>query len=258
MARACNSRHAEYGQVTATNRVFTGFSDDARRRLQPYLEPVGLPAGKILYEAGDAMRHVIFPEHGVVALVASTSDGATTEVAVIGREGVVGLPSMATVTPAPYQVLVQLAGDGYRVRVDILRVEFRRDPSVQDAVLDDLHRLLQQMAQSVVCNRYHTARQRLCRWLLMTHDRVATNTIPLTQEFLCHMLGATRKRVSYAAAQLQDAGCIRQRHGQIRILDRRGLEQRSCECYCAIAQPRPAPTATYRTHALSATSPAAR
>ena len=204
------------------------------------------------------MRHVVFPEHGVVALVASTSDGAATEVALIGREGVVGLPSMSAVMPAPYEVLVQLAGDGHRIRVDMFRLEFRRDPSVQEAVLDDLHRLLQQMAQSVVCNRYHTARQRLCRWLLMTQDRAATDTVPLTQEFLGHMLGATRKRVSYAAAQLQDAGCIRQRHGQIRILDRRGLEQRTCECYRATAEQRPAPAGAYRTQVLSASSPAGR
>jgi len=252
-------RHAEYRQVVATNRVIAAFSDDARRRLQPYLEPVRLPAGKILYDAGDPMRHVVFPEHGVVALVASTSDGAGAEVALVGREGIVGQPSISSVMPAPYQALVQLAGNGHRVRVDMFRLEFRRDPSVQDAVLDDLHRLLQQMAQSVVCHRYHTTRQRLCRWLLMTQDRAAADTIPLTQEFLGHLLGATRKRVSYAAAQLQDAGCIRQRHGQIRILDRRGLEQRTCDCYRAIVAQSPASTvAAYRTPGVSATAPAGR
>jgi len=118
---------------------------------------------------------------------------------------------------------------------------------------------LQQIAQSVVCNRYHTARQRLCRWLLMTQDRATADTIPLTQEFLGHMLGATRKRVSYAAAQLQDAGCIRQRHGQIRILNRRGLEQHTCECYRAIAEQRHVPAAADdRTPTLPASRPAGR
>jgi len=180
------------------------------------------------------MRHAIFPDVGVVSLLGVTRDGAAAELALIGDEGFVGAPILLPPNTAPFQILVQLSVDGHRVRADVLRAEFRRDTSVQDAVLLHLHTLLVQVTQSNVCNRYHTVRQRLCRWLLMTHDRVRSNTLPLTQEFLGYILGATRKRVSHAATQLQDVGAIRQRHGQITIVDRRGLEQRACECYAVV------------------------
>lgn len=220
--------------VLISNRVLRAFSEDSRQRLQPHLEAVRLSSGRILYEPGDLFRHVLFPENGVISLLALTSDGAAVEVAMIGSDAFVGLPTLTAAGTSPYQVLVQLAGDVFRLRAEMFRAEFRRDVSVQDAVLEQMHVLITHMAQSGVCNRYHTARQRLCRWLLMTQDRARTDSIPLTQEFLGHMLGANRKRVSHAAAQLQDVGCIRQRHGLIRILDRRGLEQRACECYRAL------------------------
>ena len=218
------------------NRVLWALSDETRRRLQAHLERVRLPAGKILYEPGETMRHAWFPEHGVLSLLALTSDGAATEVAIVGDEGVIGLPIVLPINTAPYQVLVQLAGEAHRVRADVFRAEFRRDPTMQEAVMEHLHGLIEQMAQSNVCNRYHSVEQRLSRWLLMTHDRTRTDIIPLTQEFLAHMLGANRKRVSHAAAHLQDASCIRQRHGQIRILDRRRLQQRACECYALLRE----------------------
>jgi CRP-like cAMP-binding protein len=224
--------------VIVTNRVLNALSEEARQRVQPHLEFVRLPSGRILYEPGDVMRHAFFLEHGIVSLLAVTSDGTAAEVAMIGNDSMIGLPSGLPVNTAPYQVLVQLAGDAHRLPADLFRSEFRRDPSVQDAVLAHVHTLVRQLAQSGVCHRYHTARQRLCRWLLMTQDRARADTIPLTQEFLSHMLGASRKRVSHAAAQLQDAACIRQRHGQIKILDRRGLEQRACECYRVLTVPR--------------------
>jgi CRP-like cAMP-binding protein len=222
---------ASGNRPTSTNHVFRTLSDEARRRLQPYLEYVRLPAGQLLYESGDAIRHALFIEHGVVSLLGSTSDGDAVEVAMIGRESVVGLPTTLRVNTLPYQVLVSFSGDGHRVRIDILRLEFTRDVSVQNAVLDDVHHLVAQMSQAVVCNRFHTASQRFCRWLLMLSDRVGTTTISVTQEGLGHVLGTDRKRISIVATQLQDDGCIRQRHGQIRILDRRRLEQQACECY---------------------------
>jgi CRP-like cAMP-binding protein len=234
--------------VTPVNRVLRAASIEAQRRIQPYLERVRLAAGKVLYEPGETMRHAWCPEHGVLSLLALTADGAATEVGMVGAEGVIGLPILLPINTAPYQVLVQIPGEGYRLRADVFRGEFHRDTSVQEAVLEHVHALFEQMAQSNVCNRYHNVQQRLSRWLLMTHDRVGVDVIPLTQEFLGHMLGANRKRVSYAAAQLQDAACIRQRHGQIRILDRRRLEQRACECYALVRQhevrPPPATTRT--------------
>ena len=225
------------------NRVLNAVSGDAQRRIRPYLEAVRLPAGKILYEPGDLMRHAWFPERAVLSLLALTSDGDAAEIAMVGYDGVVGLPIILPVNTAPYQVLVQLAGDALRLRADVFRTEFRRDATVQENVLEHVHGLMLQMAQSNICNRFHSVRQRLCRWLLMTQDRTRADLIPLTQEFLGHMLGANRKRVSHAAAQLQDAGCIRQRHGQIRILDRRGLEQRACECYQVVHAHESDPTA---------------
>jgi CRP-like cAMP-binding protein len=233
--------------VPSVNRVLNAMSVETRQRMQPHLEHVQLPAGKVLYQPGETMRHAWFPERGVLSLLALTSDGAATEVGMVGREGVVGLPILLPINTAPYQVVVQIAGDVSRLRADVFRGEFRRDATVQEAVLEHVHALFEQMAQSNVCNRYHTVQQRLSRWLLMTQDRARLEVMPLTQEFLGHLLGANRKRVSYAAAQLQDAGCIRQRHGQIRILDRRRLEQRACECYRLVRDHEPPPTATPRT-----------
>ncbi|HEX4347770.1 MAG TPA: Crp/Fnr family transcriptional regulator [Vicinamibacterales bacterium] len=220
--------------MAATNRILGACSEEERRRLEPHLERVGLPSGKILYEPGDTMRHAFFPLDGVISLLGLTGTGSAAEVAMIGNDGVVGLPILLRVNTAPYQIVVQIAADVWRVRADFFVSQFRRDSSLQDAVMEHLHYVLAQMAQSGACNRYHTARQRLCRWLLMSHDRVRSDTIALTQEFIGHMLGADRKRVSAAALALQDAGYIRQRHGQLTILNRRGLEGWACECYDAV------------------------
>jgi CRP-like cAMP-binding protein len=223
-------------RVAITNRVLRAFSEDVRRRLQPHLEAVRLPVGKILYEPGEAMRHAFFPEGAVVSLLALTMDGAAAELAMVAAEGFIGLSIVLPINTAPYQVLVQTGGVAHRLRADILRAEFRRDMTVQDVVLGYLQRQVTAMAQASVCNRFHNVRQRLCRWLLLAQDCAHTDTIELTQEFLGHVLGTTRKRVSYAASQLQDTGCIRQRHGLIKILDRRGLEQRACECYAVVRE----------------------
>jgi CRP-like cAMP-binding protein len=218
------------------NAVLNALSDDERRRLLAHSERVHLPSGKILAEPGEPMRHAYFPLDGVISLLALTANGTAAEVAMIGNDGVVGMPILLPVNKAPYQALVQLEADVYRVRADAFLSEFRRDGSLQEAVMEHLQNLVAQLAQSGACNRYHTARQRLCRWLLMSHDRVRTDTIALTQEFIGHMLGADRKRVSAAAAKLQDAGFIRQRHGEIKILNRSGLEHWACECYQIVRQ----------------------
>jgi CRP-like cAMP-binding protein len=226
-----------------TNRVLDALSHDDRRRLEPYLERVRLASGRILYERGDAIRHALFPIDGVFSLLALTASGNAAEVAMVGKDGVVGVPLALPPGTAPYQILVHIAADAYRLRADVFLSEFRRAGSLQTAVLAHLHDLLAQMAQLSACHRYHTAQQRLCRWLLMSEDLVHADTIELTQEFIGHLLGADRKRVSAAAALLQDAGVIRQRHGQIKILNRRGLERWSCECYEIVRQ-RPGPIVT--------------
>jgi CRP-like cAMP-binding protein len=217
--------------VSVTNQVLRAFSEETRRRLHHNLELVRLPTGKILFDSGDLLRFAFFPERAVVSLLGMTGDGAAAELAMVGHDGMVGLPIVMPANVTPYQALVLMEGDAYRLRADILRTEFRQDALVQAAVLQCVHRQFAHMTRSTVCNHYHDVRQRVCRWLLMVHDYTHVDGIVLTQEFLGHVLGATRKRVSHAAAELQDVGGIRQRHGLIRILNRRALEQRACECY---------------------------
>jgi len=209
-------------------------SAEARRRLRPHMEHIRLSAGQQLYDIGEHMRHVLFIEHGVVSMVASTLGGQTTEIAMIGRGGVMAVPSIWPINTAPCRVLVSFPGDGHRVGADIVRLECCRDISMQNALLDDAHRVLVQMAQAVVCHRYHTATQRICRWLLRISECVPTSTIPLTQEAIGQVVGTDRKRVSLAATLLQDEGCIRQHRGQIKIVNRIGLQQRACDCYRAV------------------------
>ncbi|MGH7655972.1 MAG: Crp/Fnr family transcriptional regulator, partial [Gemmatimonadaceae bacterium] len=170
-----------------------------------------LPAGRILYDIGDTVRYAYFPTNGMVSLLSSTREGATVEVAMVGRNGLVGLPILWRANTSPYQVLVQIACDAYRLRSDIFRTEFRRDGTLQEAVLEHLHGVLVQLSQSSACHRFHSAPARLSRWLLISRDCVQSNTIELSQEFFARMLGIHRKRVSSAALTLQARGAIRQR-----------------------------------------------
>ena len=221
--------------VRRTNGVLGVLAPDDRRRLEPHLEPVHLPRRKILHEPGTTIRHVFFPLDGVVSLLALTVDGYAAEVAAIGNDGLVGLAAVFPSRTGGYQSLVQLPGDAYRLRAEVFQSEFERAGSFRLAVMIHLQAVLDQIVQAGACNRFHTTRQRLCRWLLMSHDRTQSDTFSLTQEFIALTLGADRKRVSTAAAMLQDAGMIRQRHGKIRILNRRGLEACACECYHVVA-----------------------
>jgi CRP-like cAMP-binding protein len=217
--------------MSATNRLLATLPRDELQRLQRQLEPVRLPKGKILYEAGDPMHHAYFPLNGMVSLLAATHEGRTVEVAMVGNEGVVGLPIVLRAATAPYRVMVQIAGDAMRARSETLAAEFRRSADFQDSMLRYTHSLVGQIAQSAVCHRFHGVLERLSRWLLIAHDRVEGDTIELTQEFIAHMLGMPRTGVTAAAVELQDAGVIRYRHGRITILNRKRLEAESCECY---------------------------
>lgn len=200
-------------------------------RLSPHLELVRLTPGKILYNAGDIVRHAYFPKGGMISLLSITEDGRTIEVAMIGNEGMVGVPIVLKSRVAPYQVMVQIAGNALRIRDNILGVEFDRGGKLQDFLLRYTHSVLIQVAQSAACNRFHTVEERLCRWLLVSRDRVQTDTIHLTQEFLSHMLGVPRTSVTMIAVHLQKEGFISYNRGRITILDRSGLEATSCECY---------------------------
>lgn len=213
------------------NRLLATLPRDELRRLEGQLESVRLSKGKVLYDAGDPMRHAYFPLNGMVSLLATTRHGQTVEVAMVGNEGVVGLPIVLRATVAPYRVMVQIPADAVRVRSETLAIEFRRCTEFQDALLMYTNSLVGQISQSAVCHRFHPVLQRLSRWLLIAHDRVEGDTIELTQEFIAHMLGIPRTGVTAAAVALGDAGVIRYRRGRITILNRKRLEAESCECY---------------------------
>ncbi|MDQ3804986.1 MAG: Crp/Fnr family transcriptional regulator [Acidobacteriota bacterium] len=213
------------------NRLLAALPREEYGRLSPHLEPVRLAPGKILYNAGAVVRHAYFPKGGMICLLSTTESGRTIEVAMIGDEGMAGLPIILRSGPAPYQVVVQLAGHALRVRGEVLRAEFRRCGRLQDLLLNYTHTLLTQIVQSAACNRFHTVEERLCRWLLITRDRAHSDTLRLTQEFLSYMLGAPRSSVTAAAGVLQGRGLISYSRGRITVLDRRGLEAASCECY---------------------------
>lgn len=197
----------------------------------PYLERVHLPGGKVLFEPGDVIRHAHFPTDGVVSLLGMTEDGETVEVAMVGTEGMLGIPIILKVGITLHRSMVHIPADALRIRSDLLEIEFRRNSKLQDLLLRFTYSLLAQVSQSAICNRFHTVDARLGRWLLMLDDRVGKETFYLTQEFIAQMLGTPRTVVTVAANKLQDAGFIRYRRGKITILNRQGLESVACECY---------------------------
>jgi len=218
--------------VTAVgNRLLSALPRNEYERLSRHLELVRLTPGKIFYNPGDIVRYAYFPRGGMICLLSTTESGRTIEVAMIGNEGMAGIPIILRANAAPYQVMVQLAGNALRVRGDVLREEFNRGGRLQDLLLRYTHTLLIQIAQSAACNRFHTVEQRLCRWLLVSRDRVRTDTIHLTQEFLSHMLGVPRTSVTMIAGNLQKQGLITYRRGKIAILNQQRMEAASCECY---------------------------
>lgn len=213
------------------NRILASLPAEEYKRLAPSLEPVQLLQGTLLYQAGDAVRHAYFLRSGMASLFSITEDGSTVEVGMVGSEGLVGLPAVLRVNEAPFEVKVQLAAGALRVGREDLRREFNRGGKLQELLLRYTHMLLTQVAQSAACNRFHTAEERLCRWLLVSRDRLRTDTFPLTQESISHMLGVPRTSVSMIASALRRSGLIDYGRGRIEIVDRDSLEAASCECY---------------------------
>lgn len=219
-----------------TNRLLAALPREEYKRLSPHLEPVRLTPGQILYNAGEIVRHAYFPMGGMICLLSTTEDGRTIEVGMIGSEGMAGIAAVLKANSAPYHIMVQLAANALRIRENRLREEFCRGGHLQDLLLRYTHTILTQIAQSAACNRFHTVVERLCRWLLVSRDRVQTDTLHLTQEFLSQMLGVPRTSVTMIAGALQEQGLIRYSRGKIYILDRRRLEAASCECYRLIRE----------------------
>lgn len=220
----------------ADNRILSRLPRADYERLRAHLEPVRLPRGRALFEAGDTVPYVYFLMAGMASLIAVTADDETVQVAMVGAEGVVGVAALLGINVMPYRVVLQLPATALRVDAVSLGAEFRRGGRLHDLLLRYLHTLITQVTQSAVCNRHHTIEERLCRWLLISRDRARSDLLALTQESLAHMLGVQRTGVTAAAAALQQDGLIAYRHGKIRLLDRRGLEARSCECYRVISQ----------------------
>ena len=218
------------------NRLLAALPHEEYQRLQRHLELVQLSNRRTLCEVGDSIRHAYFLNSGMGSLLALTQSGATVEIAMVGNEGMLGIPVILGANNAPYQIMVQLPGEGMRIKTDVIRAEFKRAGALHDLLLSYTHALITQVSQSAVCNRFHTVEKRLCRWLLIAHDRVDGDTFHLTQEIISFMLGTPRTGVTMAAGTLQDAGLIRYRRGKITILDRRGLEEASCECYRIIVK----------------------
>ena len=218
-------------QSTARNHLLDAIGERNAQRLLAQMELVPLPIGKVLQEPGVVARHAYFPTTCVVSLLCGMENGSSAEIAVIGNEGVVGINAIIGGDSAPNQAVVQSTGYAYRIRANILREEFQNNPELQTLLLKYMQALMTQMAQTAVCNRHHTLDQQLCRWFLNCLDRLPSNELVITQEFIAHMLGVRREGVTGAAGKLQKAGIINYRRGRITIIDREGLEEHSCECY---------------------------
>jgi CRP-like cAMP-binding protein len=220
----------------ADNRILSRLPRADYERLRTRLEAVRLPRGRVLFDEGDAPTHAYFLTGGMASLLAAAGDGSTVQVAMVGGEGVVGVPALLGVGLVPYRVVVQLPATAKRISAAALKAEFNRGGPLHDLLLRYLHTLITQVTQSALCNRYHTIEQRLCRWLLISRDRARSDTLELTQESLAHMLGSQRTGVTGAAVALQRRGLIGYRRGRINVLDVRGLEGTSCECYGVISR----------------------
>ncbi|PTT18582.1 Crp/Fnr family transcriptional regulator [Acidovorax sp. HMWF029] len=201
------------------------------QRWLTFLEPVELALGQVLYESGAAMPHVYFPTSAIVSLLYVLEDGASAEIAVVGFEGLVGISIFMGGGSTPSRAVVQSAGSGYRLRAEVIKQEFERSGPVMHLMLRYTQALITQMAQTAVCNRHHSLDQQLCRWLLLSLDRLQSNQLVMTQELIANMLGVRREGVTEAALKLQRAGLISYARGHINVLDRPGLERRTCECY---------------------------
>ena len=216
------------------NQLLQSLSPEIQKRLFPHLELMLLPLGKVLYESGDILRYVYFPTDSIVSLLYVMENGASAEISVVGKEGMVGISLFMGGESTPSRALVQSAGSAYRLPAQRLKDEFHRHSEMQGLLLRYTQSLMTQMAQTAVCNRHHSIDQQLCRWLLLSLDRLPSNRLTMTQELIANMLGVRREGVTDAAGKLQSLGVIEYRRGRITVLDRPRLETLCCECYAVV------------------------
>ncbi len=216
------------------NQLLAALPREEIDRIVPYLEPVHLALGEMLYEPGQQMRHAYFPLTAIISLHYVTETGASAETAGVGNEGIVGVALFMGGESTSSSAVVQTAGQAYRLEARVLKEEFDRAGLLQKILLRYTQALLTQMSQTAACNRHHSLEQRLCRWLLLTADRSASSDLTMTQELIANMLGVRREGITEAAGNLQRAGLILNRRGHITVLKRSGIEERSCECYAVV------------------------
>ncbi len=215
------------------NQLLAALPDADLQRWLPQLESVDLPLGLVVYESGSTLSHVYFPTTAIVSLLYVMENGASAEIAVVGHEGVVGISLFMGGESTPSRGVVQSAGRGFRLPAEAIKEEFKRAP-VLHLLLRYTQALITQMAQTAVCNRHHSLDQQLCRWLLLSLDRLQGNELVMTQELIANMLGVRREGVTESALKLQTLGLIRYARGRITVIDRPGLEKRTCECYAVV------------------------
>jgi CRP-like cAMP-binding protein len=216
------------------NHLLAAFSSAESERIFPLLELVPMPLGQVLYESGDVLRYVYFPTDCIISLLYVLADGASAEISVVGNEGMIGIALFMGGETTPSRAIVQSAGFAYRLVGQQLKDEFHRNGELQLLLLRYTQALITQMAQTAVCNRHHSVDQQLCRWLLLSLDRLTSNQLVMTQELIANMLGVRREGVTEAAGKLDKLGVIRYARGRITVLDRPKLEELCCECYAVV------------------------
>ncbi len=221
-------------QKSQENHLLASLQADSMARLCPHLKSVYLPFGEVLYEPGLKMHQVYFPVDSIISLLYVTNDGASTEISVVGNEGVLGVPLLTGGESTSSRAIVRSAGEAYALRGEILKEEFDCHGRLTELLLHYTQTLITQVAQTAVCNRHHHIDQQLCRWLLMSLDRLPGNSLQMTHELIANMLGVRREGVTEAAGKLQRLGVITYRRGRIEVLDRAKLESLCCECYAVV------------------------
>src|SRR5512141_2912736 len=223
------------GEVRS-NQLLGALQTASLKRIEPHLEPIQFKLGAVVCEAGGLLKHAYFPQGSVLSLLTVLENGSAIETANIGREGAFGLFAAMYSRVSFNRCLVQFEGPMIRCPIELLQTEFRQSEHVRDLFVSYSETLLSQVQQTVACNAMHTTEERMCRWLLMMHDRAEGESLTYTHEFLSHILGANRKSVTLAAQSMQNAGLISYRRGTIQVLDRKGLEKASCECYAIVRE----------------------
>ncbi len=216
------------------NHLLAALADKEWQRWQPLLEYVELPLGHVLYESGKTLSHMYFPTTAIISLLYVMENGASAEIAVVGNDGLVAVSMFMGGGSTPSRAVLQSAGHGFRLKAKDMKQEFDRCGAVLHLLLRYTQALITQMSQTAVCNRHHTLDQQLCRWLLLSLDRLESTDLVMTQELIANMLGVRREGVTESATKLQNAGLIKYSRGRISVCDRPGLEERSCECYAVV------------------------